>query len=177
MSMQQTRPAIVDVGLGAVVTGGRVGMACGRVMVWPARVALRAPILGPRAERVAGALARDGQNAVAESRARVTLFLREADLDWLADAILDDPRTERLLIRVLESRLLDHVTERVLSGPEFQRVLERIATSPEIRETVARQSETLAGEVVADVRTRSEGADESIERHVRGWLRRPRPAM
>ena len=170
MSMQ-TQSAIVEVGVGAVVRGGRASVAAGRVALWPARLALRAPLVGPAADRLAGELAREGHDALAKSRARA-----EADLDRLAQAVLDDPRTERLAIQVLESHLLDHLSERVLAGPEIQRLVDRIATSAEVREALSRQSETLANEVVTDVRARSEGADETIERHVRGWLRRPRPA-
>lgn len=170
MSMQR-QSAIVEVGVGAVVRSTRAGVAAGRVALWPARLGLRAPLVGSAAGRVADVLARDGHAALASSRARA-----EADLDRLVQAVLDDPRTERLAIRVLESHLLDHLSQRVLSGPEMQRLVDRIATSPEIREAISRQSETLANEVVTDVRARSEDADESIERHVRGWLRRPRPA-
>jgi hypothetical protein len=219
MSMQ-TRPAIFTVGLGAVVTGGRAGLAAGRVALRPAAWALRAPVVGPRLGHVAGALARDGHDAMTGSRDRLGRFAQEAlatpevehaadvvlagpivdavgrsvashqvvervaaqilaetDLDRIADVILDDPRTERLIVRVLESRLLGQLTERMLAGPELQRIIEQIATSPELRATVAAQSQTLAGEVVAAVRARSEGADEAIERHARMWLRRPRPAV
>ena len=167
----QTQSAMIEVGIGAVLRGGRAGVSAGRVALWPARVALRAPLVGSAADRFADALAREGHDALVASRARA-----EADLDRLVQMVLDDPRTERLAIQVLESHLLDHLSERVLSGPEMQRLVDRIATSPEIREAISRQSETLANEVVSDVRTRSEDADESIERHVRGWLRRPRPA-
>lgn len=168
----QTQSALSDVAVGAVVTGGRASIAAGRVVLWPARLALRAPLVGSAADRVAEALAREGREALAHSRARA-----EIDADRVIQAILDDPRTERLFDRVLESHLIDHVSERVLSGPEIQRIIDRVATSPEVREAIAQQSSSLANEVVTDVRTRSEGADESIERHVRGWLRRPRPAM
>lgn len=171
MSMQ-SQSAISDVAVGAVVAGGRASVAAGRVALWPARLALRAPLVGSAADRASEALAREGRETLAHTRARL-----ETDVDRVVQAILDDPRTERLAFRVLESHLVDHLSERVLTGPEIQRVIDRVATSPEVREAIARQSETLADEVVADVRTRSEGADESIERHVRGWLRRPRPAM
>jgi hypothetical protein len=215
-----SKPAILDVGLGAVVASGRAGVAAGRVALRPAALALRAPVVGPGLEQIAGALARNGRDAMAGSRDRLgrlvqealaapvvehaadvvlagpivdavgrsvachqvvervaAQVLAEADLDRIADGILDDPRTERLVVRVLDSRLLDQLTERVLASPALQRVIEHMAASPEVRAAVAAQSETLAGEIVADVRARSEGADEAIERHVRGWIRRPRPAV
>jgi hypothetical protein len=109
-----------------------------------------------------------------------------ANLDRLVDALLDDPRTEamleralaspgleRLVVRVLDSRFVDNLTDRVLDSPEMQRVIEHIATSPEILAAVTAQTETLADEMVSDVRRRSRAVDDVAERTVRGWLRRP----
>ena len=76
---------------------------------------------------------------------------------------------------VLESRLVDEITERVLHSPEMNRVVEYIATSPQVVEAVTQHTQTLAEEVVADMRRRSQAVDAVAERPVRGWLRRPRP--
>ena len=109
-----------------------------------------------------------------------------ANLDRLVDALLDDPRTEamldralaspgleRLVMHVLDSRFVDNLTERVLDSPEMQRVIEHIASSPEVLAAVTAHTETLAEEMVSDVRRRSRAVDDVAERTVRTWLRRP----
>jgi hypothetical protein len=92
------------------------------------------------------------------------------------DRVLDSPGLERLVVRVLDSRFVDGLTERVLQSPEMDRVVEYIATSPQVLEAISRHTETLAEEMVADVRRRSHTVDDFAERTVRGWLRRPRPS-
>ena len=92
------------------------------------------------------------------------------------DRALESPALERLVVRVLESRLLDELTVRVLNSPEMNRVVEYIATSPQVMEAVSHHTQTLADEMVADVRRRSQSVDDIAERTVRGWLRRPRPS-
>jgi hypothetical protein len=77
---------------------------------------------------------------------------------------------------VLDSRLVDGLTDRVLQSPEMDRVVEYIATSPQVMEAVSHHTQTLAEEMVADVRRRSQSIDDVAERTVRGWLRRPRPS-
>jgi chromatin segregation and condensation protein Rec8/ScpA/Scc1 (kleisin family) len=78
-------------------------------------------------------------------------------------------------VRVLESRLVDDLTERVLRSPEMERVVEHIATSPQVLDAVSQQTQTLAEEMVSNVRRRTHTVDDVAERTVRGWLRRPRP--
>jgi hypothetical protein len=93
----------------------------------------------------------------------------------VVDRALESPGLERLVVRVLESRLVDEVTERVLRSPEMDRVVEYIATSPQVVAAVSRHTQTLAEEMMSDVRRRTQSADDLAERTVRGWLRRPRP--
>ena len=103
-------------------------------------------------------------------------------------AVLDDERTERvmeralaspglerLIVRILESTLVDELTERVLASPELQRVVSHVAKSPEVMDALSHQTETLAGEMVSDVRQRAQHVDDIAERRCAGWLRRPRP--
>ena len=116
-------------------------------------------------------------------------LLATADLDRVISAVLDhemteravdralaSPGLERLVIRVLESRLVDDLTGQVLRSPEMERVVEHIATSPQVIEAVTQHTQTLAEEMVTDVRRRTQIVDDVAERTVRGWLRRPRPA-
>jgi hypothetical protein len=80
-----------------------------------------------------------------------------------------------MLVRVLESRLVDELTERVLASPELERVVSYVATSPQVLDAVSSQTRSMADEMAANVRRRAESADDVVERTVRGWLRRPRP--
>jgi hypothetical protein len=141
-------------------------------------------LAGPLTDAVARSLA---THRVVE---RVAVqILATADLDRVIGAVLDhemteravdralaSPGLERLVIRVLESRLVDDLTEQVLRSPEMERVVEHIATSPQVIEAVTQHTQTLAEEMVADVRRRTHAVDDIAEQTVRGWLRRPRPA-
>jgi hypothetical protein len=141
-------------------------------------------LAGPLTDAVACSIA---EHRVAERVA--AQVIAELDLDRLIGAVLEDERTElaleralaspgleRLIVRVLESRLLDDLTERVLESPEFQRIVEHVASSPQLLDAVSHHTETLAEEMVADVRDRSRRVDDLAERTVRSWLRRPRPS-
>jgi hypothetical protein len=177
----------------------------GRVALTPARLALRAPLVGPPLRRRADELTHDGQLARARALARVedlaaeamaspevermvARVLAAADLDRLVTALLENERTEqivatalatpgleRLIVQVLESRLIDDLTERVLASPELERVVEYVATSPQVLDAVSQQTRSMADEMAANVRRRAESVDDIAERTVRGWLRRPRP--
>lgn len=125
-------------------------------------------LAGPLTDAIARAV---GEHHVVERVA--TQVLRDADLERIVDAVLADPRTEQTLVRVLDSSLIDALTNRVLESPEMQRIVEHIAQSPEVLAAVRDQTHSFAGEVVADVRTRSEHADDAVERRVRRILRRP----
>jgi hypothetical protein len=139
-------------------------------------------LAGPLTDAVARSIS---QHRVAERVA--SQILADLDIDQLVDAVLNDERTEvaleralaspaleRLIVRVLESRLVDDLTERVLDSPELQQVIERVASSPEVLEAMSHHTETLADEMVSDVRRRSQRVDDVAERTVRSWLRRPR---
>ena len=187
----------LDVAIGVAVAGVRVGSAAGRVALLPARVALRTPVLDHLLRRAAEDLAADGRRVQAGARARMERSARELlaspefelAVDRAVGALLDhelteravrralaSPGLERLVVEVLDSRFVDGMTERVLDSPEMDRVVEHIATSPQVVDAISRHTQTLAEEMVADVRRRTVNADEFAERAVRGWLRRPRPS-
>jgi hypothetical protein len=139
-------------------------------------------LAGPLTDAVARSIS---QHRVAERVA--SQVIAELDFDRLVGAVLEDARTEqaleralaspgleRLVVRVLESRLVDDLTERLLEGPELQRVIEAVAASPEVLQAVSHHTETLAEEMVADVRRSTQRVDDVAERTVRSWLRRPR---
>jgi hypothetical protein len=221
-----------DVVLGLAVNGARAGLVAGRLALFPARVAVRAPLLGAPLRRAARDLAHEGSLASARGRVKLEAAVGEllaapeleraadrllagtltdavgrslaehrvmervavqmvasADLDRVIGAVLDhqlteravdralaSPGLERLVIRVLESRLVDELTEQVLRSPEMERVVEHIATSPQVVDAVTQHTQTLAEEMLSDVRRRTHAVDDIAERTVRGWLRRPRPS-
>lgn len=173
---------------------GSLVRARGRARVEAAAVDLLA---APEVERavdrlLAGPLTDAVGRSVAAHRVieRVAVqIVATADLDRLIAAVLEhelteravdralaSPGLERLVIRVLESRLVDDLTEQVLRSPEMERVVEHIATSPQLLAAVTEQTQTLADEVVDDVRRRTQTVDAVAERTVRGWLHRPRPS-
>ena len=177
-----------DVGFGLVVAGERAG----RVALAPLRLAARTPIVGAPLRYAGESLALDGRAARVRFEAIVIEQLSrpevELTIDRIVTAVLDDERTERLMeralaspglerliVRILESRLVDELTERVLASPELQRVVSHVASSPEVMDALSHQTETLADEVVTDVRQRAQRVDDLAERTVRGWLRRSRP--
>jgi hypothetical protein len=181
-----------DVALGAAFAGARAAAAAGRVALAPARVMLRAPVVGTLMRRVGEDLAADGRRLRWSARARLESTIEEviatSDLDIRVAAALDhdltertlervleSPGLERLVVRVLDSRFVDGLTERVLQSPEMDRVVQHIASSPQVLEAISHQTQTLTDEMVADVRRRAHTADDVAERAVRGWLRRPRP--
>jgi hypothetical protein len=148
-------PAVLgrDVLLGLAVTSVRAGTAVGRVALAPVALAGRAPGLRGPVQRALRDLAAEG---------RLSRMRLEGDL-------------ERAVAVVLESRLVDDVTERLLQSPEMDRIVQYVASSPHVLEAVSQHTQSLAEEMVADVRRRSQSVDDLAERTVRGWLRRPRP--
>jgi uncharacterized RDD family membrane protein YckC len=91
----------------------------------------------------------------------------------LVAEVLASPELERLLVTAIESRLAVELTDRVLESPELQRAVDHVASSPEVRAALARQTTTLADELVGTMRTRAGRADDVAESAARRWLRRP----
>jgi uncharacterized RDD family membrane protein YckC len=113
--------------------------------------------------------------AQADLEGAVTKALGHEKTERLVAEALASPDLERLLVSAIESRLTVELTDRVLDSPEMQRAVEQVASSPELRAALARQTTTLADEMVSGIRRRAERFDEAAERAVRGLLRRPPP--
>jgi uncharacterized membrane-anchored protein YjiN (DUF445 family) len=177
-----------DVALGLVVAGARAG----RVALMPLRLAARVPVVGAPLQAAGEAFAADGRVVRYRLEAIAVEQLSSPELEWTIDrivaAVLNDERTERMieralaspglermLVRILDSELVDALTERVLASPELQLIVSHVASSPEVMDALSHQTETLADEMVTDVRQRAQRVDDLAERAVRGWLRRPRP--
>jgi hypothetical protein len=179
-----------DVALGLAARAFRIGTA-------PVRLAGRAPVVGPAVKWVGDDLAADGRAA----RNWAVLMLESPDIEWALDRVLAGPLTdavarslaanrvaervaaqvlaqldiERIVTAVLEDPRTEQVVERVLSSREMQLVIGHVASSPELLAAMSQHTETLAEEMVTDVRERAQRVDDLAERTVRGWLRRPRP--
>jgi hypothetical protein len=128
-------------------------------------------LAGPLTDAVARSIA---EHRVIERVA--SQVVATVDFERIVDEVLDDARTEAIVVRVLESRFLDDLTDRVLASPEMQRVIQHIAGSPEVLAAVSVHTETMAEEMLTDVRRRTRAVDDVAERTVRTLLRRrPRP--
>jgi hypothetical protein len=124
--------------------------------------------------RVAGTLLSGVERA---ADATLDSVLASPRTERLLDRALDHPGLERLIARVLDSRLADHTVEHLLDSDQMDRIVTRIAESPQVREAVASQTASLAGEVAAGVRGRAAAADTVAEGVVQRLLRRrPAPA-
>ena len=181
---------MIDVAVGFVVRIGRAGAA-------PVRLAARAPMVGPAVRWMGDDLAAEGRAARNWALELLESPAVERELDKLlagplmdavarslatnrvaervAAQVLANLDIERIVTAVLEDERTEQVVERVLSSREMQLVIGHVAGSPELLAAMSRQTETLAEEMVTDVRERAQRVDDLAERTVRGWLRRPRP--
>jgi hypothetical protein len=167
--------------------------------VW--RSPLAAP-LRTRADELTAALDRDGREFAAQAgiRARsasdrllaagiaddivdrlldsgaldrvITVALNNPATSELVANVLDDPATDRIVAQVMDSRLVDAVTARLLESDELQQILDYVTRSPELRAALAHQTAGLAGDVAGRVRSRTETADDRVERLARSLVRR-----
>jgi hypothetical protein len=171
----------------------------GRLVILPARVAARAVAM-PRATRRLAAEGRDSRlrvrsrleatsgellaapyvDALARSLAEHRVLERVArpvlaapDVEAAFATALEQERTRRIIEQALDSRLASEVADHLLRSPELDRVIEQIAASPAVRAALTQQTTSLVAEVAAGLRRRAERLDDSTERTVRRWLRRP----
>jgi hypothetical protein len=104
----------VDLVAGLALNGLRAGSAVARTLVRPAKLAARAPVVGPRLERAAAELRAEG---------RVTRVEGRAQLEAILDEILAAPEVERTMDRALAGPL----TEALGRSLAEHRVVERLA--------------------------------------------------
>ena len=176
----------------------RIGRATGRLALRPVRAvadagrdafteeaerALDGVMAGPLPEAVGRSLV---EHRVVERFASEVLEARAAeaaasapsvDLDQveqLVREVLANPALERMLVEAINSRLTTELAEEMTQSPAFKRALTNVLTSPEVRHAFERQTASLGTDVADASRRHARHADDSIERSVRGWLRRPR---
>ena len=176
--------------MGLLVLGARATVASGRLLLRPTSLAART-LLTPRAARQ---LASQGRNTRLRVRSRLAAtgddLLAAPHVDALARSLADHRVLERVARPVLAApdveaafadaleqertqRLAAQVADHLLASPELERVVEQVASSPAVRAALARQTTSLAGEVAAGLRRRTERLDDLAERTARRWLRRP----
>ena len=149
--------------------------AAGRAAFFPARAAARA-WRGPIEEVVdevlsAPEIARVVDRALAGSLPEeiARSLVRHRVLERIAAELAATGELERLVTAALATPQTRELTDKVLASDETQLVLRHIASSPELRDAVARQTTSLAEEVVGGLRASAVRLDDRAE-HV---LRRP----
>jgi hypothetical protein len=137
----------VDLAAGLAVTGLRVGGAVARTLVRPAKLAARAPVVGPRLQRAAAELRAEGRVTRVESRARLEAVVSEVlaapEVERTMDRALAGPLTEALGRSLAEHRVVERlageliatgaIEDAVTAGLEHeatQRLLEQVLSSP-----------------------------------------------
>jgi hypothetical protein len=192
-----------DVALGLAVGGVRAGLAAGKVALLPVRLAARTPGVRAPLRRIGEDLAHQGALARARARVQVEAAVQELltapEIERALDRVLAGSLTDAVARSIAEHRVVERVAlqiiattdvdrvvasvldheqtlravDRVLSSREMDRVVEYIATSPRVLEAVSTHTQTLADEMVTNVRGRTHTVDDVAERTVRSWLRRP----
>ena len=85
----------------------------------------------------------------------------------LVGVVADSPGMERMVGRVLDSRLLDTGMARLLASEELWEMVDEIAQSPAVSDAIAHQSLSFADEMAGEVRTRSRRIDDRLARAAR----------
>ena len=186
-----------DVAVGVFMFGARLGVQAGRVAILPLRAAgrLAGPSRVDQAARVLGA---DGRAASAQGRALVesavdrTLagplpdqvaqklvehhvverivadVMRQIDLDALVTQILDDERTKEQLEKALANPALEKAAVSAIESKLTGELTERLLASPQVHAAIARQTTSMAGQIIGLIRDRLRQVDERL-------FRRPSP--
>ena len=134
-----------NVFMGLVVTSGRIGATTGRLVLLPARVLARSPLVGPlrgRTER----LAETGRNAEVDARRR---------LESAAEGVLSAPEAEHVVDGVLAGALPEAVARSLIEHRVVERLVAEVLSSVELdREMVsareAERTERLVSQALAN---------------------------
>jgi len=186
-----------DVAVGVFMFGARLGVQAGRVAIVPLRAAgrLAGPSRVDRAARVLGA---DGRAASAQGRALVesavdrTLagplpdqvaqkliehhvveriaadVMKQIDLDALVTEALSDEQTREQFERALANPALERLAVSAVQSQLTGEIVEKLLASPQVHAALARQTTSMADQVIGLVRDRLRQIDERL-------LRRPSP--
>jgi uncharacterized RDD family membrane protein YckC len=182
-----------DVAVGIVVLGSRLGMRAGRVAILPLRVAGRLAGAS-RVERATSVLGADGKTASAQGRELVesvvdrTLagplpdqlaeklvehhvieriaadVMKQIDLDALVTEVLADEQTREQFERALTNPALERLAVSAVESKLTGEVVERLLASPQVHAAIARQSTSMAGQLLGLVRDRLRQIDDRLFR-------------
>jgi uncharacterized RDD family membrane protein YckC len=165
-SRRRAPPSGDDAALGIVVVTARVALAGTRLLA-------RAPGVAPFLERSAAT----GRAARARGRERIESAAQTAltapEVGRIVDGALAGPLPERVVRSSVDHHVGDRVAaelepererllQQLLDSPEFDQALQRALSSPRVREAIAKQTTSLADEIVGDVRGRLETVDERL---------------
>jgi len=134
-----------NVFMGLVVTSGRIGATTGRLVLLPARVLARSPLVGPLRGRTEK-LAETGRNAEIDARRR---------LESAAEGVLSAPEAEHVVDGVLAGALPEAVARSLIEHRVVERLVAEVLTSVELdREMVsareAERTERLVSQALAN---------------------------
>jgi hypothetical protein len=147
MSEAMTSTGPLDLAAGLAVGGARIGIRAGRMLLLPARLATRMPVVGARLYARAYDVGIDGQVELARGRAAlenaVARVLAAPEVERTMDRALAGPLTEALARSLAEHRVaerlagelvakgaLEEALTSALEHEEAQRLLERAIASP-----------------------------------------------
>jgi hypothetical protein len=89
-----------------------------------------------------------------------------------AKTIVESDSARQLLASFFEGGLFDDVVDRLLASEGLWRLIDEIAVSPAVSAAVTQQGLGFADQVGEEVRSRSRGADDWLERAARRLVRR-----
>jgi uncharacterized RDD family membrane protein YckC len=133
-----------NVFMGLVVTTGRIGATTGRLVLFPARVLARSPLVGPLRGRAEG-LAETGRTAEVDARRR---------LESVADSVLSAPEAEHVVDGVLAGALPEAVARSLIEHRVVERIVAEVLTNAELQGEIVsardtERTERLVAEVLA----------------------------
>jgi uncharacterized RDD family membrane protein YckC len=143
-----------------------------------AGVVLAAPEVGRTVDRaLAGPLTDSVAHSLAEHRVVDRIapeVLASADFRDALAAALENDSTERAVEQALASPRVEQLVADLLESRYVEKTVGRVAASPELRSALGQQTKSLGVELASSMRRGADGADDSVERALRRWLRRPR---
>jgi uncharacterized RDD family membrane protein YckC len=118
--------------MGLVVTTGRIGATTGRLVLLPARVLARSPLVGPLRGRAEG-LAETGRTAEVDARRR---------LESAAESVLSAPEAGHVVDGVLAGALPEAVARSLIEHRVAERIVAEVLTNAELQGEIVSARET-----------------------------------
>ena len=140
------------------------------ILVEVAARAVDRALAGPWPEALADSIVK--HNVIERVAARLLQAYDAGELELdaterLAQRIVSSSSFQRILLEALESQFTPEVAERLLRNPETERIVESLVASPAIRNALAEQTTSLAGEMASELRSHTIPLDDAVERVVR----------